>query len=205
MLSSPPFATITGALALAAGFAAQDLMANFVAGIFILKDKPFQTGDWIEWNGNVGVVQEIEMRVTKLNSFDNELMTVPNSDLASAVVTNLVANDTLRVSYDFGISYDDDIDHAQEIIMEEGRFIDGVLSEPAPTAPVIDLGGSSVVLTGRVWIDPDKSDVAPTRSAFVKAVKQRFDEEGIEMPYSHTELTGSVNIDQPITAASSDD
>lgn len=188
------FATITGALALAAGFAAQDLLANFVAGIFILKDKPFQTGDYIEWDGNGGIVSEIEMRVTKLDTFDNELVTVPNSDLASSVVTNPVANDTRRISYDFGISYDDDIDRAQEIIKEESRHIEGVLADPAPQAPVTDLGGSSVVITGRVWIDPAETGAAAVRATFIKAVKQRFDDESIEMPYSHTELVGSVDI-----------
>lgn len=188
------FATITGALALAVGFAAQELISNFVAGVFILKDKPFQIGDWIEWDGNVGVVREIEIRVTKLDTFDNELVTVPNSQLANAVVTNPVANDTLRLSYDFGVGYEDDIDRAQEIITEEGRYLDGVLSEPTPAAPVTDLGSSSVVLTGRVWIDPDESDAAPVRAAFVKAVKQSFDAEGIDMPYPHTEVGGDLDI-----------
>lgn len=198
------FATITGALALAFGFAAQDLLANFVAGIFILKDKPFVTGDYIEWNGNGGSVREIEMRVTKLDTFDNELVTVPNSDLASSVVTNPVANDTRRVSYDFGISYNDNIDRAQEIILEEARYIEGVLSEPVPQAPVTDLGGSSVVITGRVWINPEETGAAPVRAAFVKAVKQRFDEENIEMPYSHTELVGSVDIHGSTSLSTSD-
>ncbi|WP_231189492.1 mechanosensitive ion channel family protein [Haladaptatus sp. DYF46] len=198
------FATISGALALAFGFAAQDLLANFVAGIFILKDKPFKTGDYIEWNGNSGIVREIEMRVTKLDSFDNELITVPNSDLASSVVTNPVANDTRRVSYDFGISYTDNIDRAQELILEEARSIEGVLSDPAPQAPVTDLGGSSVVITGRVWIDPNETGAAPVRAAFVKAVKQRFDAESIEMPYSHTELVGSIDINGSAGLSSSD-
>jgi small-conductance mechanosensitive channel len=200
------FATLAGALALAVGFAAQDLIANFVAGVFIIQDEPFTTGDWIEWNGNTAVVREIEMRVTKLDTFDNELVTVPNSQLANAAVTNPVANDRLRVAYDFGIGYGDDIEQAREIIVEEGATIEGVLDDPEPSAPVTDLGNSAVVLSGRVWIDPKESGAAGVRAQFVEAVKERFDEAGIDMPYPNTELSGDLevtNVDE--AQASADD
>jgi small conductance mechanosensitive channel len=188
------FATLGGAITLAVGFAAQDLIANFVAGVFIIRDKPFAVGDWIEWDGNDGVVREIQMRVTKLDTFDNELVTVPNSDLANAAVVNNVANDRRRVSVGFGIGYDDDVDQARDAIVEEGARIDGVLEDPEPTAPVTELGDSAVVLSGRVWIDPSESDYAPVRSQFVEAIKQRFDAEGIDIPYHNTELSGAVEV-----------
>lgn len=189
------FATLLGALSLAVGFAAQDLIANFVAGVFIIQDEPFKVGDWIEWDGNVGVVEEIQLRVTKLNTFDNEMVTVPNSDLASAVVTTPTANDQLRVSFEFGIEYDADIEHAREAIIDEGRSLDGVLADPEPAAPVTSLGDSAVVLTGRVWIDPNETSYAPLVAEFVERVKKRFDNEGIGMPYPYTELTGGIDID----------
>jgi len=189
------FATLAGALALAVGFAAQDLIANFVAGVFIIQDEPFEVGDWIEWNGNAAVVREIQLRVTKLDTFDNELVTVPNSALANTAVTNPVANDTLRLSYGFGIGYDDDVETARTAILEEGSKIDAVLDEPAPAAPVADLGDSAVVLSGRVWIDPNESSAAGVRARFVEAVKERFDAEGIDMPYPNTELSGGVEVE----------
>lgn len=188
------FATLAGALALAVGFAAKDLIANFVAGIFIIQDEPFTVGDWIEWDGNSGVVREIEMRVTKLDTFDNELVTVPNSNLASAVVVNNVANDQRRVSVGFGIGYEDDIELAREAIIEEGAKIDGVLDEPEPAAPVAELGDSAVVLSGRIWIDPNDGSYGSVRAQFVEAVKQRFDTEGFDMPYPNTELSGALEI-----------
>ncbi|MFO7925231.1 mechanosensitive ion channel family protein [Natronomonas sp.] len=175
------FATLGGAITLAVGFAAQDLLANFVAGVFIIQDKPFAVGDWIEWDGKDGVVREIQMRVTKLDTFDNELVTVPNSDLANAAVVNNVANDRRRVSVGFGIGYDDDIDQARNAIVEEGARIDGALADPEPTAPVTDLGDSAVVLSGRIWIDPSERSYAVIRSQFVEAVKERFDAEGIDI------------------------
>ncbi|WP_144926462.1 mechanosensitive ion channel family protein [Halorubrum salsamenti] len=188
------FATLAGALALAVGFAAQDLIANFVAGVFIIQDEPFTVGDWIEWNGNSGVVRDIQLRVTKLDTFDNQLVTVPNSDLASAAVINNVANDQRRVSVDFGIGYDDDTGQARDAIIDEGTQIDGVLEEPAPTAPVTGLGDSAVVLQGRIWIDPNESSYGAIRAQFVEAVKHRFDSEGIDMPYPNTELSGGIEV-----------
>ena len=188
------FATLGGAITLAVGFAAQDLIANFVAGVFIIQDKPFAVGDWIEWDGKDGVVREIKMRVTKLDTFDNELVTVPNSDLANAAVVNNVANDRRRVSVGFGIGYDDDIDQARDAIVEEGARIDGALADPEPTAPVTDLGDSAVVLSGRIWIDPSERSYAVIRSQFVEAVKERFDAEGIDIPYHNTELSGGIEV-----------
>ena len=188
------FATLAGALALAIGFAAQDLIANFVAGVFIIQDEPFTVGDWIEWNGNEGVVREIQLRVTKLDTFDNQLVTVPNSDLAGSAVVNNVVNDQRRVSVGFGIGYGDDIEQAREAIIDEGSQIDGVLDEPEPTAPVTELGDSAVVLQGRIWIEPAESSYGAVRAEFVEAVKQRFDAEGIDMPYPNTELSGSVEV-----------
>jgi len=188
------FATLAGALALAVGFAAQDLIANFVAGVFIIRDEPFAVGDWIEWGGNGGVVREVRLRVTKLDTFDNQLITVPNSDLASAAVVNNVANDRRRVSVGFGIGYDDDIEAAREAIVDEGARVDGVLDDPEPTAPVTELGDSAVVLSGRIWIDPEESGYGATRAQFVEAVKGRFDAEGIDMPYPNTELSGGVEV-----------
>jgi small-conductance mechanosensitive channel len=188
------FATLAGALALAVGFAAQDLIANFVAGVFIIRDEPFAVGDWIEWNGNEGVVREVQLRVTKLDTFDNQLITVPNSDLAGAAVVNNVANDRRRVSVGFGIGYDDDIEAAREAIVDEGARVDGVLDDPEPTAPVTELGDSAVVLSGRIWIDPEESGYGATRAQFVEAVKQRFDAEAIDMPYPNTELSGRVEV-----------
>jgi len=99
------FSVFAGAIALAVGFAMQDLLANFVAGVFILKDRPFEVGDWIEWVDGEGRVEEIDLRVTRVRTFDNELVTVPNGTLANDAVTNPVAYDKLRQAIVFGIGY----------------------------------------------------------------------------------------------------
>ncbi|MEF8781090.1 MAG: mechanosensitive ion channel family protein [Haloferacaceae archaeon] len=189
------FAVFGGAFALAIGFAAQDLLGNFVAGVFILKDKPFEVGDWIEWNGNSGRVEDIDLRVSRVRTFDNERITVPNGELANNAVTNPVAYETLRGKFVFGIGYDDDIDEATDYILEAAEAHPEILEDPAPSVRLVDLGDSDVALQARVWIaDPDRGDFVRVRSEYVQAVKERFDEEGIDIPYVHRELTGSVEL-----------
>ena len=198
------FATIFAALALGFAFAASDIVQNFIAGIFIIKDEPFDVGDYIEWNGNSGIVREINLRVSKLETFDNARVTVPNSDLANGTVTNPVANDTRRVTFDFGIEYDASIKEARSIILEEAAKIDGVLEEPAPSAPVTGLADSAVVLNGRVWINPKETGAGGVKHQLVENVKRRFDAEGIGMPYPYTELTGSIDVNQLESAVADD-
>ncbi len=198
------FATLTGAVALAVGFAAQDIISNFVSGIFILRDEPFHVGDWIEWNGMEGVVRDVQLRTTKIETFDNEVITVPNSQLANNPVTNPVSNDELRIKFLFGIDYDDDIEQAKQIILEEARHTQGTISNPSPAVRLTELGDSYVGLTGTVWIDePTHGDYVKVRSDFVQAVKERFDADGIDMPYPFTELTGEVTVSEhagPVTS-----
>ncbi|CDK38464.1 mechanosensitive ion channel family protein [Halorubrum sp. AJ67] len=189
------FAVFGGAIALAVGFAAQDLLGNFVAGVFILKDKPFEVGDWIEWDGNSGRVEEIDLRVSRVRTFDNELVTVPNGDLANNAVTNPVAYDTLRQKFVFGIGYDDDIGEATDIIVEKAEEHEEILDDPGVSVRVTELGDSAVGLQSRWWIDdPDRGDFVRVRSEYVTAVKEAFDDAGIDMPYVHRQLTGSVEV-----------
>ncbi len=195
------FAVFGGAIALAVGFAAQDLLGNFVAGIFILKDKPFEVGDWIEWDGNTGRVEDIDLRVSRIRTFDNERITVPNGDLANNAVTNPVAYDTLRQKFVFGIGYDDDIDRATDIIIEEAEAHDAILDDPGPSVRLVELGDSDVGLQSRWWIaEPDRGDFVKVRSEYVQSVKESFDEAGIDIPYVHRQLTGSVEMAESVAA-----
>ena len=188
-------ATIAAAATLAIGFALQDVIKNFVAGVFIFSDQPFRIGDWIEWDDNAGVVEDISLRVTRIRSFDNELLTVPNSALTDGVVKNPVAHDTLRLKFVFGIGYDDDIETATEIIVEEAENHDGILDDPAPSVRLVELGDSSVGLQSRIWIsDPSRADFVKTRGEYVQTVKERFDEEGIDIPYPNRTIGGGLDL-----------
>ena len=188
-------ATIAAAATLAIGFAMQDVLKNFVSGIFIYTDKPFKIGDWIQWDGNSGLVEDISFRVTRVKTFDNELLTVPNSQLTDGVIKNPVAKGQLRLQVPFGIGYDDDIEKATDIIVEEARDDEQILSDPAPSVRLTELGDSSVTLTSRIWIDdPSRADFVRTRAEYVQTVKRRFDEEGINIPYHNRTLGGELTV-----------
>ncbi|WP_227131420.1 mechanosensitive ion channel family protein [Halorubellus salinus] len=198
-------ATIGAAATLAIGFAMQDVIANFVAGIFIFTDKPFRIGDWIEWDGNSGVVEDISLRVSRVRTFDNELLTVPNSQLTDGVIKNPVAKDKLRLQFLFGIGYGDDIDEATDIILEEARAHEDILADPEPSVRLTELGDSSVGLKSRVWIaDPSRSDFVKTRGEYVQAVKERFDDAGIDIPYPNRELSGTLDVSEEVVTPADD-
>jgi small-conductance mechanosensitive channel len=205
-------ATIAAAGTLAIGFALQNVIANFVAGVFIFTDRPFRIGDWIEWDGNAGIVEDISFRVTRVRTFDNELLTVPNSELTDGVIKNPVAKDALRLQVPFGIGYDDDVELATDIILEEASELAelGVVTDGdrAPSVRLTNLGDSSVVLTARIWVrDPSRADVVRIRGEYTTNVKARFDEEGVDIPYPNRTLGGALQVEgfDRLEAAQSDD
>jgi small-conductance mechanosensitive channel len=133
--------------------------------------------------------------VTRVRTFDNELLTVPNSELTNNVVKNPVAKENLRLQFLFGISYDDDIDRAADIIVEEAEAHAEILEDPEPTVRLTELGDSFVGLKSRIWIaQPGRSEFVRIRGEYVQAVKERFDAEGIDMPFPNRTLGGEVTL-----------
>jgi small-conductance mechanosensitive channel len=199
------FTTIGAAATLAIGFALRDLLANFVAGVFVFVDRPFRVGHWIEWPAtgdfpNSGVVVDISLRVTRIRTFDNEIITVPNSKLTQNELLNPTARDKLRISVPFGVGYEDDLDRASEILTEEARAHPDVLDHPAPVVQLDEnpLTDSYVGLVSRVWIEnPNRRKYLTVRSEYVTAVKERFDEAGVEIPYPQIDLSGHVETVDP--------
>jgi small conductance mechanosensitive channel len=191
-------ATVAAAAALAIGLALQDTLANFVAGVFIYIDRPFRIGDWIEWEAGTysGFVEDITFRVTRVRTFDNELLTVPNALLTQNTIKNPVEDEELRIQYTFGIGYDDDIEKAADIIIEEAHKHPEILDDPAPTVRMSTdsaLASSSIGLTSRFWIaDPNRADYLGIRGSYITNVKQHFDDAGIDIPYPQVDLSGQI-------------
>ncbi|MFC6906238.1 mechanosensitive ion channel family protein [Halalkalicoccus tibetensis] len=191
-------ATIAAAAALAIGIAMQSVISNFVAGVFIFTEKPFRIGDWIEWDGGEysGIVEDISLRVTRVRTFDNELVTVPNSELTDNAVKNPVAKDKLRQKFVFGVGYDDDIGQASDIIIEEAEDHEEILESPEPTVRLTELNDSDVGLQSRYWIaDPARADFVRIRGEYVQRVKERFDREAIDIPYPYRTLEGGLSVE----------
>jgi small conductance mechanosensitive channel len=196
-------ATIAAAATLAIGFALQDTIANLVAGMFIYIDRPFRIGDWIEWEAGAyqGIVEDITFRVTRVRTFDNELLTVPNAVLTGGVIKTPTAKDELRLQFTFGIGYEDDIERATDIIIEEAERHPDILDDPAPTMRMSTdgaLADSYVGLTSRFWIaDPNRADFLKIRGDYITTVKERFDEAGIDIPFPQADLSGQVGVENP--------
>ena len=190
-------ATIAAAGTLAIGFALQDVIKNFVAGVFIYTDRPFRIGDWIEWDGHSGVVEDISLRVSRVRTFNNELLTVPNSQLTDGVIKNPVEGDRLRRTFVFGIGYDDDIEQATEIILDQATAHDEIMADPGPSIRVTELADSSVGLQARIWIeDPSRADFVRIQSEFVQSTKEALDEAGIDIPYPQRVLHGDLGVSE---------
>ena len=186
--------TVTAAATLAVGFAMQDVLKNFVAGVFIYTDEPFRTGDWIEWDGNSGYIEDISLRVSRVRTFDNEHLTVPNSQLTDGVIKNYDKNRTLRLKFTFRISFEDDIDEATDIIVEEARKQEGILDDPEPSVRLVEINDASFGLQSRIWIEePGGSDFLGIRGRFIQSVTDRFTEAGITIPYPRRTVDGSLD------------
>ncbi|WP_323675719.1 mechanosensitive ion channel family protein [Halorubellus sp. PRR65] len=184
---------ITAGATIAIGFASRDVLGNLVSGAFIVLDPTYNIGDWIQWNDSEGIIEDISFRVTRIHTFDNELVVVPNSELTANAVTNPAAKDRLRVTTTFGIGYEDDIERAQSVIVETVLANDDIVDRPGPTVRVAELGDNAILLDARFWIaDPARSDFVRIRSDLTTAVKSRFDEEGISLPAPQRELSGAV-------------
>jgi len=182
----------------ALGFGLQDTLQALIAGVFLFIDKPFEIGDWIEWDGNEGRVKDIHLRTTKVETFDNELVTVPNDQIANAIVTNNTANDRIRRKMTIGIGYDDDVEQAKNIIGKVLAGADAVMDDPAPETVFESLGDSSVNLQVFYWIrEPKKARLRSVREELLEDIKHRFDEEGIDFPYPTRTIAGdSLSLEE---------
>ena len=191
-------ALVIAAATLALGVAGQEVIGNLVSGLFLVVDPDFNVGDWIEWEDGAGVVETIRFRVTRVRTADNQVIVVPNTTLATSAVTHPFNRDRIRVSVEFGISYDDDIDAAVAAIREEIDGLDGVLEKPSPNVLVDELSGDAVELRVLFWLErPTRREVAAARSTFIRRVKERLEADGFGVsPPSEHDLSGELRIDR---------
>jgi small conductance mechanosensitive channel len=177
------FIAILGAAGLAVGLALQGSLANFAGGALIMIFKPFKVGDLIEAQGEIGVVKEIQIFVTKIISPGNKLVIVPNGTLSNGNIKNYTELGMLRVDLTFGVSYDADIKKTKEVLMKVLTDNEKVLKDPAPSVNVSELADSSVNFAVRPWATP--ADYWDVYFGTIEATKYALDKAGIEIPYPH--------------------
>jgi small conductance mechanosensitive channel len=187
---------VLGAAALAVAFALQGSLSNFAAGILMVIFKPFKVGDLVTVAGTQGTVQEIQILNTVLNSPDNVRIVIPNAQITGGTISNYTANATRRIDLTIGVSYDDDIKKAKQVI--EGVLASDarILKTPAPTVAVSELADSSVNFVVRPWVkSADYWDVYFDTTAKLKTA---LESNGLTMPFPQREIsiknTGKINI-----------
>lgn len=178
-----PFIAVGTVLAAAIGFGAQDLVKDFIGGFFILLEDQFQIGDVVTIAGTSGLVEDIQLRVTKLRDLEGNAHFVPNGQITvSSNYTSRFAQPVI----DVGVAYETDIDHAIEVLGDELRALSEAegYSEYISGVEVLgvkSLDDSAVTLRARFTTDPDQR-WAVQREA-LRRVKNRFDAEGISIPF----------------------
>lgn len=174
------FIAMLSAAGLAIGLALKDSLANFAGGILILTFRPFNVGDFIESQGYMGTVKEIQLLYTYLNTPDNRRVMIPNGELANAKIVNFSVEATRRIDLVFGVGYHDDIMKVKEILHSIIESHTLILKEPEPMIRVDKHGESSINFVVRVWCKRENYwDIYHDLQEQVKLV---FDEEGITIP-----------------------
>lgn len=185
-VNTTSFLAILGAAGLAIGLALKDSLSNFASGVMIILFRPFKIGDFINAGGVSGTVEEISIFNTILKTGDNQSLIVPNGSITSGTITNVNAKPTRRVDLLIGISYDDDIKKAKDILNDVVKSNDKVLVDEGVTVAVSELADSSVNFVVRAWVNtPDYWDV---RFALIENIKITFDKEGITIPYPQQDV-----------------
>jgi small conductance mechanosensitive channel len=181
------FIAVLGAAGLAVGLALQGTLQNFAGGVMILLFKPYEVGNFIEAQGFMGTVKEIQIFTTVLTTPDNRKVIIPNSPLATGSITNFSAMPTRRIDFAFGIGYGDDIDKAKDILLKMAQKDERVLKEENPPAVMVDaLGESSVNLKLRIWVKSE--DYWSLWCDTQEGVKKQFDAAGISIPFPQRDV-----------------
>ena len=175
-----------GAAGLAIGLALQGSLSNLAGGVLIIVLKPFKVGDWIEAQGVSGSVVEITLFYTKLDTFGNQRVVIPNGELSNDNITNYSYNKTRKENLSFGISYDDDIKKAKEVLTNMVMEQEKILKDPAPQIIVAELGDSSVNFSVRYFAElPDFWDL---HWYMIEEGKIRLEAAGMTIPYPQRDV-----------------
>ena len=170
-----------GVAGIVIGFASQNIVGNLVSGFFLMIERPIKIGDQVDVNGISGYVSDIRVISTLVRTYDGLLVRIPNEQVFTTNITNLVGHPVRRFEYTVGIRYSDDADAAIRIIKDLIDKEPFALQNPAPSVFVNDLGDSSVNISVRIWSPVSEWFGLKTRLLWV--IKKTLEENGIEVPF----------------------
>lgn len=180
------FAAVLGAAGLAIGLALQGSLSNFAGGFLILILKPFKPGDFIEVNGTMGTVEDMDIFYTKLKSFDNKKVVIPNSLIINNTLINFSEKPERRIDLKIGVSYQSNVEQVKSVI---GKVVDEdgmILPDPVPVIRLGEMADSALVFHVKVWCKT--TDYWNAFYALTEEIKQALDDNGIQIPYPQLDL-----------------
>ncbi|WP_306250628.1 mechanosensitive ion channel family protein [Parvularcula sp. IMCC14364] len=177
-------AAVIGAAGLAIGLALQGTLGHVASGVMLLAFRPFKIGDYVEAGGEAGTIKDITIFTTEMATVDNKKIIIPNGKIWDDTITNYSANTDRRLDMVFGISYDDDIGKARDIILQIIKDDERVQDTPAPLVEVNSLGDFSVDFTVRMWLKG--SDYFAVKWDMNRKIKEAFDAQGVNIPFPTT-------------------
>lgn len=177
-----------GVAGIAIGFAAQDSLSNIISGILLAVFKPIRIGDYVDFKGEYGHIEDLTLRHTIICTWDLRRIIVPNSQISGDYIVNWSIGSPEAIwPVDFGIAYTSDIDKARNIIIEETKRHPQVMKDEEINVRLTELGDFAVNLRLTFHV-PSRGDAFDTGCDIREAVKKRFDEEGIEIPYPYQNI-----------------
>lgn len=173
-----------GIVGFALGFALQDIAANFVSGVILLVQQPFQPGELIETSGYVGRVKAVDLRATQLVTLDGQDILIPNGKVLSSPITNFDKSPSSRIELGVGVSYDSDLELVRQTAIGAVNSVPGLLDSPnKPFVRFHTFGGSSIDLTLFYWVDTAMIHPHDAKDSGLARVKTAFEEAGIGIPF----------------------
>ncbi len=172
-----------GILGFTVGFALQDVMKNFAAGIILLLQQPFHVGEVIGVKDFEGTVLEIDLRTTELKTFDGLIVTLPNADVLANPIVNYTRAYRRRIEMPVGVSYQTDPETARQAVLEAIQTIPGVVDDPAPVVAFSTFDDSALKLDTYFWIDTSKTNLFFAKDDALKRMKAALEQKGIDIPF----------------------
>lgn len=178
---------VLGAASLAIGMALSGTLQNIAGGMVILVFKPFRVGDTIiTADGKTGVVKKIMIFTTQINTFDNQVLFVPNGTLSNGIITNLSMGKNRRTDLTVAISYGDDVNRAREVATKILSSDKRILKDPQPVTVLDSLDDSSVTLIIRYWTK--YSDLLATRADILEKIYKEFPKHKLNFPFPQMDV-----------------
>ncbi len=204
-LGFAPSTVVTGLglTSLALGFALKDILSNFVSGVLLLWLRPFQLGDQIVVGATEGSVERIELRATRIRTYDGRIVHVPNAEIFTSRVTNNTAAPVRQASVSVYLGYDQDLRRAREMLDETMRSSPGVLDRPPTLVWVQELTPNEIKLELRFWTDSRRVDFATAASTVRERVVIALREAGFSLPNPSLRMEMPVSPPAPVSAIES--